>query len=46
MAKKKVTLSVDAKVYDAFRKYCDENAILLSKKVELWMKKELGDSDD
>ena len=38
---KKVTLSIDSAIYDSFRKYCDENAILLSKKIEIWMKKEL-----
>jgi hypothetical protein len=35
---KKVTLSVDSSVYDKFRKYCDENAIMLSKKVEIFMR--------
>ncbi len=39
--KKKVTLSVDAKIYDRYREYCNENAIMLSKKIELYMKKEL-----
>lgn len=38
MGKKKVTLSLDSKTYEEFRKYCDENAILLSKKIELWIK--------
>lgn len=37
MGKKKVTLSLDSKTYEEFRKYCDENAILLSKKIELWI---------
>ncbi len=35
--KKKVTLSIDAKTYEGFQKYCEENAIMLSKKIELWM---------
>jgi len=34
-----VTLSIEASVYNNFKKYCDENAIMLSKKVELSMKK-------
>ena len=38
MAKKKVTLSIDSKVYDEFQKYCEENAIMLSKKIEIIMK--------
>lgn len=36
--KKKVTISLDSKIYDKFREYCDENAIMLSKKIELWLK--------
>ena len=39
--KKKVTLSIDPKVYAAYKKFCEENAILLSKKIELLMKKEM-----
>jgi hypothetical protein len=35
---KKVTLSIDSITYDAFQKYCEENAIMLSKKIELFMK--------
>ena len=35
---KKVTLSLDSKVYAEFQKFCEENAIMLSKKVELFMK--------
>jgi len=41
MANKKITLSVDDKVYSKFQKYCQDNAIMLSKKIELFMKKEL-----
>jgi len=32
---KKVTLSIDSKVYDKFKKFCEDNAIMLSKKIEL-----------
>ena len=39
MTKKKVTLSVEASVYDNFKKYCEEHAIMLSKIIELDMKK-------
>lgn len=38
MPKKKVTLSIESKVYDNFQKYCEENAIMLSKKIEIVMK--------
>ena len=44
LAKRKVTLSVDSAVYLAYQKYCEENAILLSKKIELFMKKELEEA--
>ena len=39
--KKKVTLSIDEKVYEDFKKYCEENAIMLSKKVEIFMRREV-----
>ncbi|MGV8152431.1 MAG: hypothetical protein ACP5OG_05085 [Candidatus Nanoarchaeia archaeon] len=38
MTKKKVTLSIDDKIYGDFQKYCENNAIMLSKKIELVMK--------
>jgi hypothetical protein len=38
MTNKKVTLSLDSKTYDEFKDYCNENAIMLSKKIELWIK--------
>ncbi len=38
MPKKKVTLSLDSKVYSEFQKYCEKNAIMLSKKIELLIK--------
>ncbi|MDP2673046.1 MAG: hypothetical protein Q8O84_04505 [Nanoarchaeota archaeon] len=40
--KKKVTLSIDAKTYEGFQKYCEENAVMLSKKIELWIKDFMG----
>ncbi len=43
MKKKKVTLSIESKTYDDFKKYCDSNAIMLSKKIELFMKDVLND---
>jgi len=30
-----VTLSLDSKTYSKFHEYCDNNAILLSKKIEI-----------
>ena len=31
-------MSIDSDIYEEFQKYCEENAIMLSKKVELIMK--------
>ncbi len=42
MPKQKVTLSIEKNTYSNFQKYCEEHAIMLSKKVELWMKEEMG----
>ena len=36
--KKKVTLSIDENIYDSFQKYCEKNAIVLSKKIEIIMR--------
>ena len=38
---KKVTLSIDEKTYDEYIKYCKQEGIILSRKVESFMKKEL-----
>jgi len=35
--KKKVTLSIDSKVYKEFQEFCEKNAIMLSRKIELIM---------
>lgn len=37
MPKKKVTLSVDSAIYKDFQKYCEDHAIMLSKRIELVM---------
>jgi len=39
MVKKKVTLSLDVNTYNSFKKYCEDNAIMLSKRVELEMRR-------
>jgi len=41
MVQKRISLSVDSKTYDKYIKYCKENGIVVSKKVELFMKKEM-----
>lgn len=42
---RKVTLSIEAEIYDRYKKFCEDNAIMLSKKIELIMKKELEGGD-
>lgn len=38
MSKKKVTLVLEDNVYSDFRKYCDDNAIMVSKKIEIFIR--------
>ena len=38
----KVTLSINERVYSEFKKYCEDNAIMLSKKIELVMQDIMG----
>jgi hypothetical protein len=35
---KKVTLSFDDKIYEKFKKFCADNAIMLSKRLEIEMR--------
>lgn len=41
MTNKRVTLSVDSKIYDEYKKYCKEKGIILSKQFELFMKEKI-----
>jgi len=41
MAKKTVSLSVEEKVYEEYRKYCEQKGIILSKQFENFMVEEL-----
>lgn len=41
MTNKRITLSVDAEVYEKYKKYCKEKEIVLSKEFELFMKEQL-----
>jgi hypothetical protein len=45
---KKVTLSFDDKTYEKFKKFCRDNAIMLSKRLEIEMHEimEKGGKDD
>ena len=41
MANAKITLSIDPKVYDAYKKHCGEKGLVMSKQVEIFMENEL-----
>ena len=41
MPKQKVTLSIDREIYRKYKQWCEDNAIMLSKKIELFMRDEL-----
>lgn len=42
---KKVTLSVDDKVYSKFQKFCEENDVMLSKRIERLIKKHMEEEE-
>tara|TARA_Y100000310_G_scaffold340367_1_gene435858 strand:- start:223 stop:426 length:204 start_codon:yes stop_codon:yes gene_type:complete len=42
--KRKVTLSVDSEIYKQFQKFCEENDIMLSKRIERIMREQLSKS--
>ncbi len=41
MVRKNVTLSIDEEVYEKYKQYCDDNAIALSKSIEIIMKEQI-----
>ncbi len=41
MGRKTVALSVNAEIYDMYKAFCEENSIILSRKFDAFMKKEL-----
>lgn len=42
MTKKPVTFTIDEAVLERFKKHCDDNDINMSKRVERYIKKEVG----
>jgi len=41
MTNKRITLSVDAKIYEKYKKYCDKKGLIISKQIENFMRNEL-----
>lgn len=39
--KKTITLSVDSQTYEEYRKHCEQNGLIVSKQVEMFMKDEI-----
>ncbi len=42
MVSKNVTLKIDSKVYDEYRRFCKEEGIIVSKQIEKFIKEELN----
>lgn len=41
MGRKTVALSLDEGIYTKFKKYCDDNSMIVSRKIDKYMKEEL-----
>ena len=46
MGRKTVALSLDSEIYEQYQKYCKKNHMILSRKVEALIKKELEASKE
>ena len=42
MPSKNVTLKIDSKIYDEYRKFCKEEGIIVSKQIEKFIKEQLN----
>jgi len=38
---KKVTINIDSRIYDSFHKFCNDNDIIISKRIERLMNNEV-----
>ncbi len=45
MAKKIISLSIDEEIYSEYSKRCKEKGIIISKQVEIFMRKRLEDEE-
>lgn len=46
MGRKTFALSLDEKIYEKYKKFCEENNMILSRKVETLIKKELEENNE
>jgi hypothetical protein len=44
MPSKNVTLKIDSKVYDEYRKFCKEEGLIVSKQIEKFIKEQLNNN--
>lgn len=44
MSNKNITLSVDSGTYDKYSEYCKKNGLVISKRFELFIQKELKEN--
>ena len=45
MVRKTVALSVDEEIYNSYKKFCEQNSMILSRKIDQFMKDELKKED-
>jgi len=45
MGRKTVALSLDEDTYDKYKKFCSEKCIIVSKQVEMFIKRELSENE-
>jgi hypothetical protein len=45
MGRKTIALSLDQDIYEQYQKYCEEHHMIVSRKVEALMKKELDEQN-
>lgn len=41
MANKRITISVDAEIYEKYKEYCDKKGLIISKQIENFMRNRL-----
>lgn len=42
MGRKTIALSLDEDTYNEYKNYCEKNSLILSRKIDQFMKEELG----
>ena len=46
MPSKNITLKVDEKLYEAYKKYCKEKGLIISRQFEIFVENELNKKDE